>query len=73
MTAVASQPTILRPTWMLELAHRGLAARQRMIIAMIGTAATPLITALQNRALIGSMWTKLSADADQRRPTAMAP
>ena len=32
-----------------------------MIIAMMGTAATPLITALQNNALIGSSPEKLSS------------
>ena len=43
-----------------------------MIIAMIGTATTPLITALQNSALIGSMWMKFSS-APITPATAMAP
>ena len=43
-----------------------------MIMIMIGTAATPLITALQNSALIGSSGVKLSK-APTNVATAMAP
>jgi hypothetical protein len=55
MTAVAAHPktktgwvTVKRPIWLGWLATH-------IIAAMIGTATKPLITALQNRALIGSI------------------
>ena len=43
-----------------------------MIITMIGTAATPLITALQNSALMGSSGVKLRA-APTRVASAITP
>ena len=61
MTAVASQPSALSHgrsvNWPITSGRDAIS----MIITMIGTAATPLITALQNSALIGSSGVKLSA------------
>ena len=66
MTAVASQPrtrsrrvTVKRPITAF--------AASSIITTMIGTAITPLTTALQNSALIGSIGVKSIADAEQRR------
>ena len=54
ITVVANQPTVLRTGGSVNPPiTAGLQAR-RIIMTMTGTATTPLITALQNSALIGS-------------------
>jgi hypothetical protein len=54
ITALASQPRVishgLRVNWPITRRREPIS----IIMTMIGTAATPLITALQNSALIGS-------------------
>ena len=61
MTAVASQLTITRPRVRVKrLIIFGRVARS-IIMIMTGTATTPLITALQNSALIGSIGVKFRA------------
>ena len=65
ITAVASQPSAFsrgrRANWPITFLREAIS----MIITMIGTAATPLITALQNSALIGSMRGEVEDRADQ--------
>ena len=60
ITAVASHPRVLNPglsvNWPITRRREAIS----MTMTMIGTAATPLITALQNSALIGSSGVKLS-------------
>ena len=60
MTAVASQPRTVNDFVSVKSPMIALREAMSMIIAMIGTAATPLITALQISALIGSREVKLS-------------
>ena len=50
-----------KPPCQRELTHHCLREAMNMIIAIIGTAATPLIMALQIRAFTGSREVKLSA------------
>ena len=61
MAAVASQPSVFSHgdsvNWPITFAREPIS----MIMIMIGTAATPLTTALQNSALIGSSGLKLSS------------
>ena len=53
MTAVASQPTIFRPGCSLKSPMIVVLLASSIIMPMTGTATTPLMTALQNKAFIG--------------------
>src|SRR4051812_16332036 len=72
MAAVASQPTAFRPECSLKSPMAARWLERCIMSAMTGTATTPLITALQNSALIGSIGLKLSR-TPSRVATAMAP
>ena len=61
MIAVPSQPKTLSRFVSVNWPITALREAKSIIIAMIGAAATPLITALQISALIGSRDVKLSA------------
>src|SRR5579862_6475450 len=67
MTAVAAQPKNCRRGAAMNLPITALLPATIIIAAMIGTAATPLITALQNSALMGS-----SGDQSMTRPMMVA-
>ena len=66
MTVLAHPSTFSQPATTKGPMILGSAAIS-IIIAITGTATTPLITALQNSALIGSMRREVQAHADQRR------
>ena len=72
ITAVASQPSPFSHgpsvNWPMTFEREP----SSMIITMIGTAVTPLMTALQNNALMGSSGVKFSA-APTRVATAIVP
>jgi len=61
MLAVASQPRIVSRRVMTNSPMISGRTAISIITIMIGTEITPLITALQKRALIGSMGVKFSA------------
>ena len=61
ITAVAIQPQAFNDVFKVNLPMTLALVLIRMIMTIDGTAATPLITALQYNALIGSMGVKLSA------------
>ena len=61
ITAVAAQPTTLRPSESVNRPMTFGRTVSNIIMTITGTATTPLITALQNNALTGSMGVKLSA------------
>ena len=61
MTPVATHPTITRPRVRVKRPMIFGRVASSIIIAITGTATTPLMTALQNSALIGSIGVKLRA------------
>ena len=72
MVAVASQPRTLSRRVMTNGPMISLRTAISIITAMMGTATTPLMTAHQNSALIGSMGVKLSATPRMVATTTMA-
>ena len=61
ITPVASHPTFLKTPLMANFPIIFLFELMNIIIAITGTATSPLITALQNNALIGSRGEKVMA------------
>src|SRR5690242_17159247 len=61
IVAAANQPAALSQRRTMNLPSTRASVASSIITAMIGTAATPLITAAQNSARIGSMPVKSSA------------
>ena len=68
MTAVASQPSVLSQGFRAKSPMTSRREAMCMIKTMMGTAATPLTTALKISALIGSSGEKLRS-----APTSVAP